>query len=432
MNQISRDSRRPARRSSRRAAFLAVLAACVACACQPAAPAKRSVSLIHYFTGSLSAGVVELAAAFNREGRGIELVPTPLEHEAFKTAIRLQLEGPNPPDLFSYWAGDKTRRLVANGLVSPLDAIYRDAIPADAFSRSVLAALSYDGKPYMLPLTRHFVGFFYSQKIFSRLGLKPPRTWAELETLAATLAAHQVTPFALGGKSRWPLQFWFDYLMLRSAGFEAREGLVAGTVSWKDERVAASFRLWRSLVDRQWFNPDWPVVEWDKAAQRVVEGQAGMTLMGTWAIGMYNDGKFRYPEDYGFFTFPELDPRVENVALGPIDGILMSARPRSVSDCKDILIRLADARLQGAFNVAAGAIAPNSQVPGNAYPPLQREIKGLIESAPHWSFNFDLACPAEVSEAGLDGFVAFMRKPDCLPAVLDGLEKIRSGGGKSQ
>jgi multiple sugar transport system substrate-binding protein/raffinose/stachyose/melibiose transport system substrate-binding protein len=408
----------------RRSAFALGLALALV-SCQ--APPVRTVSLVHYFTGSLKSGVSELAQAINREGQGLELVPTPLEHEEFKTLIRVQLDGPNPPDLFSYWAGDKTQALVAGNLVSPLDDFWTKDIPPGTFPASVTGAVSYDGKPFMLPLTRHYVGFFYNPALFQKAGVALPKTWDELMKAALGLAAQGITPFAAGGQSRWPLQFWFDYLILRQSGFEVRQNLVEGKVSWKGPEVRKAFAAWQVLVDRGWFNKDWAAIDWDAAALQVLHGQAAMTLMGTWTIGLYNEQKAVYPQDYGFFVFPVADPGVGDAALGPIDGIVMSARPRSPADARAILARLARPEVQAPFNVAAGAIAPNSRVADAAYPPLQRQIKALVEAAPRWAFNFDLAFPAPVAEAGLDGFVAFLRSPSSLPATLDRLEQLRKG-----
>jgi multiple sugar transport system substrate-binding protein/raffinose/stachyose/melibiose transport system substrate-binding protein len=394
-------------------------------ACQPIP--SRSVSLVHYFTGSLKAGVSELAQAINREGHGLELVPTPLDHEKFKTLIRVQLDGPNPPDLFSYWAGDKTETLVAGNLVSPLEEFWTKDIPAGTFPPGVTSAMSYGGKPFMLPLTRHYVGFFYSPNLFAKAGVPVPKTWDELTAAAARLADHGITPFAAGGLSRWPLQFWFDYLLLRQSGFEVRQRLAEGKVSWKAPEVTRAYAAWKVLVDKGWFNRDWAEIDWDAAALQVLHGQAAMTLMGTWTIGLYNEQKAAFPGDYGFFVFPVVDPKVPDVALGPIDGILMSARPRSPSDAGAILARLAEPEAQAAFNVAAGGVAPNSKVPDAAYPPLQRQIKALVEASPRWAFNFDLAFPGPIAEAGLDGFVAFLRNPGTLGTTLDKLEALRLG-----
>ena len=45
---------------------------------------------------------------------------------------------------------------------------------------------------------------------------------------ATTLKAKGIAPIALGSKNRWPAQFWFDYLLLRTAGPDYRAKLMSG------------------------------------------------------------------------------------------------------------------------------------------------------------------------------------------------------------
>ena len=52
-----------------------------------------------------------------------------------------------------------------------------------------------------------------------------------------TLKGAGVKPFALGSKNRWPAQFWFDYILLRTAGPEYRAKLMAGEASYTDPEV---------------------------------------------------------------------------------------------------------------------------------------------------------------------------------------------------
>jgi ABC-type glycerol-3-phosphate transport system substrate-binding protein len=390
----------------------------VAVACSDKAPTPlTSVTFLHYFTGSLSGGIDELAETFNEANPEFSLVPTPLDHEVFKTTIRMQLDGPNPPDLFSYWAGARTRYLQERGVIDPIDSLLGDQIPLDAFPESVLEACSYDGALYMLPLTRHYVGFFFNTGIFEDLGIAEPETWEELRSAAAAIKSAGYTPFALGALNRWPAQFWFDYLVLRSYGNDLRESLTRGDLGYDSEEVLGVFDEWSSLIEEGFFNGDAADIDWDEAALRVVSGDAAMTLMGTWVLPLSSD--------FGFFPFPVIDPRIPAAALGPIDGVLLSSGSRNQATALEVVLRLASPEPQASFNAGSGAIAAHSGVPDEVYNPIQLRIKDIIAGSSAWAFNYDLAVPPLEAEAGLDMLVAFLRAPQTYPALLAELQRQR-------
>lgn len=63
----------------------------------------------------------------------------------------------------------------------------------------------------------------------------------------------RVTPIALGAKEKWPAQFWFDYLLLHTAGYEYRQQLMEGKISYTDVSVRKVFDLWAGLIDKGYF-----------------------------------------------------------------------------------------------------------------------------------------------------------------------------------
>ncbi len=140
---------------------------------------KDPVMLLHYFTGDFAQGFMEFTEEINKESKDIYLVSTPLEHEEFKNSIRIQLETNNPPDLFSYWAGARTDYLIEKETISPISSIFINGVDRELFDQSIIDACSYNDELYLFPLTRHFVGFFYSKALFEKHNITPPETWDE-------------------------------------------------------------------------------------------------------------------------------------------------------------------------------------------------------------------------------------------------------------
>ena len=390
--------------------------------CRSEVSNKENVMFLHYFTGSFSQGIDELSEVINKKQKNINLVTTPLEHEEFKVSIRIQLETKNPPDLFSYWAGARTQYLVERDKVSPINDLFNAGLNASDFDESVLNACSYNNKIYMLPLTRHFVGFFYNKRLFDEFNLTTPRNWDELLVIAETFQKNNIVPFALGAQNRWPAQFWFDYLLLRTAGYEYRQKLMNKKTEYTDDEVINVMEIWKNLIDKSYFNWDYNLLKWDDAAETLVKNESAMTLMGTWAIPYMKQQEMTPDVDYGFFPFPQMNNTIKDVSLGPIDGILLSKGSKNHELSKEILYYLAQPETQQTFNISSGAIAPHREVKDDKYSPIQLQIKKLIQKSAYWAFNYDLATEPSTSETGLDFFMKFMESSENYKSLLNDLQ----------
>ena len=82
-----------------------------------------------------------------------------------------------------------------------------------------------------------------------------------------TLKEQGVTPIALGSISKWPAQFWFDYLLLRTAGPEYRAQLMAGEASYTDPEVVRAMELWAELAALDCFTEDANAVRVDRCPE---------------------------------------------------------------------------------------------------------------------------------------------------------------------
>jgi ABC-type glycerol-3-phosphate transport system substrate-binding protein len=383
---------------------------------QTAGPTK--VTFFHYFSGTLSGGVDDMAKQFNAEQSKYILVPTAVDHEAFKTSIRVMLAGSNPPDLFSYWAGALVQFVVDADRLVPIDDVFEANKLNDLFPPAVQQGCTYSGKKYFLPLTQHYVPFFYNKAVFAKAGVTPPKTWEEFLKVCDTLKKAGFTPIALGSRERWPAQFWLDYPLLRTAGPEYRARLMNGQASYTDPQVLTAWELWKTCVDRGYFNENPNAYDWAEASTMVGRGEAAMTLMGTWFMQLDDSIGWSPGKDYDFFPFPVVDASVPDVAVGPIDGVVAAKEARNPAAAKEVLARLAGVGPQTAFNKGSGALAPNKNVPDSTYNGLQLKVKALLATIPNWAFNYDLATPPPVADVGLNAFSNFLANPSDYKKIL--------------
>lgn len=394
----------------------------VVCMLPALAFSAEDVTFLHYFSGTLAGGIDDLVNTFNADNPQYSLTHTPVDHEAFKTSIRVMLSGGNPPDLFSYWAGARVQFIVDADRLEPIDDVFETNGLNTLFSEAVNQGATYSGHKYFLPLTVHYAAFFYNTAVFEKVGVTPPATWEEFLTVCEQLKAAGIVPIALGSRERWPAQFWLDYPLLRTAGPEYRAKLMAGEAAYTDPEVVKAFELWKDLLDKGYFNDTPNAYDWAEASTMVGIGEAAMTLMGTWFMQLDEQIDWKAGEDYDFFPFPVVDAAVADCAVGPIDGVVLAKDAGAKEAGKAVLAKLAGVGPQTAFNTGSGALAPNKEVADTTYNALQLKVKALLATIPNWAFNYDLATPPPVADVGLDAFAKFIDSPGDYMSILEETE----------
>ena len=385
--------------------------------------AQEEVNISHYFSGELNQDNLNTVMANFTEETGISVVDSPIGHEDFKAGILAGVASGVLPDVFSYWAGARVQFVVDAGALQPIDAMWDAAGLDDVVPAGVAdAATLYNGERYFIPFNIHYAALFYNPKVWAEAGIEVPDTWAGLLEAFAEFEMQGIDPIALGSKFRWPGQFWFDYLLLRTAGPDYRSALMAGDASYEDAEVVHAMTVWQSLIDAGYFVDGANAYDWVDAADQVANGQAAVTLMGTW-IGGYWKGQDLVPgEDYDFFEFPPVHPHlhidVPQAGVGPIDGWVMTANADAASSGALLEYLVSDVDTQTLWNTSYGSISPNVNVDPMAYDVVAAKAGASIANAPVYAFNYDLATTPPVAECGLDMFSAFMDDSSDIAATL--------------
>ena len=214
------------------------------------------INFLHFYSSPSGNRAIEsLVEVVNTEHPEFLVEAKHFEHESFKTAILAMLSGGNPPDLFTYWAGERVQAIVDAGYLEAIDDLWKQANLDERFGPAITRACTYNGRKYVIPLDQYYVAFFYNTAIFKKHDLTPPSTWAEFLSVCDALKTAGVIPIALGSRERWPAQFWFDYLLLRTSGPEYRQRLMRGDAAYTDPQVQRVYRLWKALIERGYFHP---------------------------------------------------------------------------------------------------------------------------------------------------------------------------------
>jgi glucose/mannose transport system substrate-binding protein len=325
-------------------------------------------------TGGEATGLQKVFDAFNAANSGLCAYNAAIAGGAGTAAqavIKTRTLAGTPPDTFQVHMGhellDTYVNISAGSVLSPLDTSIID--PAK-FPAGVVKIISgKDGKIYTVPMNIHRANvLWYNKKVFTDNSLTPPTTWAEFATVADKLKAKSITPLALGDSGIWAFGMVFESILIGELGADGFSGLWTGATKWDDPKVTSALTTLKKVYG--YVNSDHNSLSWDQANQLVIDGKAGMTIMGDWANGDYVAKKFA---DYGWAPAPGNDGIYQALA----DSFPLPAKATHQDAVKKLLTYMATAEAQDIFNPYKGSIparidAGNPPAGGQQYNDYQK------------------------------------------------------------
>ena len=364
-----------------------------------------------------------LIKGFEAENPDVTVTWNLFDHEGYKTSIRNFLTA-DAPDLANWYAGNRMLPYVNAGLFEPVDDVWEENGLNDTLG-SAAASMTIDGKKWGVPYTYYQWGVYYRKDIFENLGIAVPTTWDAFKAAGQTLIDNGVTPVTIGTKYLWTAGGVFDYLNLRTNGYDFHMALTKGEVAWTDDRVRATMANWKELLDMGFWIENHAAYSWQEALAPMVQGDAAMYVMGNFAVAPLRDAGLS-DDQLGFFQFPVIDPSIPVAEEAPTDTIHIPSNAKNKEDAKKFLAYLARADVQTEMNKTLGQlpINKNSEVADDKF--LVAGLDMLSNTTGGIAQFFDRDARAEMAKAGMEGFQEFMVKPERLDQILARLEKVRA------
>ena len=362
-----------------------------------------------------------IVKGFEAANPDIKVKINTFDHEGYKTSIRNFLTA-EPPDLATWYAGNRMAPFVKAGLFEDVSDVWK-AEGLDESLKSAAKSMTIDGKKWGLPYTYYQWGVYFRKDIFAKLGIAEPKTWKELVAACAKLKANNVTPFAIGTKATWTTGGWFDYLNMRTNGYEFHMDLTAGKVPYTDKRVQAVFDKWDDLTKPGYYLANHASYQWQEALPAFVKGEAAMYLMGNFAVAPMKEAGLTEAQ-LGFMQFPEITAGVPKAEDAPTDTIHITKGAKNKADARKFLAYVAKANVQTEVNKILGQLPVNK----NSTMPEDTFLKAgfsMLSNAYALGQFYDRDAPAEMAKAGMDGFQQYMLKPETRKAMLERLEQVR-------
>jgi multiple sugar transport system substrate-binding protein len=367
-----------------------------------------------------------LIADFEAANPEIDVVLTNFDHEGYKNAIRNFLTA-DPPDLANWYAANRMRPFVEAGLFADISDVWANNGLMDSLSSSVLSS-TIDGKQYAIPYTYYQWGIYYNRDAYAAAGVEAPGpegvTWDQFLANCEKFAAADIDCVTTGSSALWPVAGIFDYISLRTNGYQFHSDLAGGKISWTSPEARAVFENFGKL--QPFVTENHAAIDWQDAAAIFVQGKAANYVMGNFAVGVFKEGGMTN-DNLGFMVFPEITPGIARAEEAPTDTVHLTSGAKNPEDAKLFLAFMASAEAQSKWNAAVGQLPTNKNASVPADDPfLVAGFEALSTATGGIAQFWDRDADAEYAKAGMEGFQRFLVQPDALEEILTQLEATRA------
>jgi len=375
--------------SARRARLATVALSAAACmalaltACSPrsaAEPDPVTPGGVEVFTwwasGSEKLAMDSLVSVFTQQNPDVTYVDGAIAGgagSAAKDVLASRLRNNDPPDTFQVHPGAELADHVAQGRLQPLDDLYDELELAEVLPPEVLDLLTVDGSVYAVPSNLHRANLVWvNPDVLVTAGLDPATRYASLDEWFVALdaiAASGVTPLAIA--STWTQVHLLEQVLLSRLGPQAYAGLWDGTTDPTSGAVASALVDFGRLM--RYTNADRDALDWQDAAQLVLDGEAAFTVMGDWAEVPF---EARNPGSVVWWPVPGTDDVFDLV----MDAFTLPVGARHPEEATAWLRTLASPQAQVTFANAKGALPARTDVSSGALARYQREAQASFVS----------------------------------------------------
>jgi multiple sugar transport system substrate-binding protein len=327
-----------------------------------------------------------------------------VSHDDFQNTISTYLQG-SPQDTITWFAGYRARYFYQQGLLAPIDDVW-ETIGANFSDALAKASTGNDGKKIFVPNYNYPWGFFYRKSVWAAKGYQVPTTFDALKTLCAQMKKDGFTPIAFGDKDGWPALGTFDYINMRTNGYQFHVDLCAHKESWDQPKVKDVFDNWKALLPYQ--DQAALGLTWEQSAATLGSKKTGMYLLGSFVTQQFTDPTVL--ADIEFFQFPAIAMEGQDAIEAPIDGLMLTKKGADNQAARDLLAYMGTGAGQDVYaSIDTSNIQTAKDADTSKFSPLNKTCAAAIANAKSISQFFDRdALPAmadTVMIPALQGFI---------------------------
>jgi raffinose/stachyose/melibiose transport system substrate-binding protein len=333
-----------------------------------------------------------LAAAFHAKNPDITVqVQTRPGGSEGDNIVKTRLSTGEMTNVFLYNSGSLFQALNPKQNLVPLTGEAWAGQVEDIFKPTV----SVDNELYGAPITGSSAGgILYNRKVYEKLGLQVPTTWAEFMANNAKIKAAGIDPVIQTYQDTWTSQLFVlaDFHNIAAADPGWSEKYTAGQVKYAQEPAVKGFQRLEEVHKAGYENKDYRSIKFEKGISLLAAGKGAHYPMLGVVVGNLATSDPEHINDVGFFGQPGDDASKAGATIWMPAGLYI---PKSTEG----------AQLEAAKKFVAFVASPEGcDVQSKAFPP----------SGPYMLKGCEL--PADVPAAVKD-MVAYVKAGNITPAL---------------
>lgn len=354
----------------------------------------KSLTLLTYDNAAPAKILQQQLDAFHKQsGIKVTLNTIPGSGAAiYPSKLRTELVGGKGPDVWRIWGGSIGGPFAQNSFAADLSPYYKTYGWNGVIPKSDVDGMTWNGKPYGLPLYGVTVTAWYSKDAFSKAGITSvPTTYEELTAANDKLVASGQVPCGLGGEYGWDVMRLFEYLLEKNAGPDLHDKLITGKASWNAPSVVQSFTELKQWADKGWLPQGVMGLDPNNTEPGFTQGKYAYTIAGAW-VDSQDIQTAKDPSAYSTFQLPT--GRQPNRHSGWVEGFMVNAASKSPDNAAKLLDFLAKVSTQKALQNTQSTVKGAGPDPSK-YPASVLNAK-IGASAPYYTIQ-DQALPAQTA-----------------------------------
>jgi raffinose/stachyose/melibiose transport system substrate-binding protein len=272
--------------------------------------------------------------------------------------VKTRLSTGEMTDVFWYNSGSLLQALNPGQSMTDLtgDPVLKDV------EKSFLPVVSQKGKVYGVPVgSASAGGILYNRKVYDRLGLKVPKTWAEFMANSQKIKDAGVTPVISTFKDSWTSQLFVlgDYYNVQAALPSFAQDYTANKAKFASTPVAEQgFERLAQVRNAGFLNNGYGSATLDDGLKLLVDGKGAQYPVLTFVIPPLLPKYPQVAKDIGFFAIPGDDATKNGATIWEPAAVYAAKNTEHLAAVKKFLAFVASPASADALNAVVQPTGP--------------------------------------------------------------------------
>ncbi|HET7314521.1 ABC transporter substrate-binding protein [Salinisphaera sp.] len=270
-----------------------------------AAPTKGTVSVLNWWTSGSEAKSMNILEQMLAD-QGYKMVNDAVSGGGgsnARTVLKSRIQSGNLPGVAQI-KGPQIQQWCNTGLTMNIDPVAEKGNWNQVLPEAVSKYMKCDGHYVAVPFNIHRTNWLWINKsVLDKAGAQMPTDWDSLVAALKKIKQAGITPIA-GGGNTWQVATELDAIALAAGGpdFYRKAFVDLDPDALSSDAMIKSLQHLRTI--QQYTDPNAQGLSWNHDTGEVVQGEAGMQIMGDWAKGEITNADATPGKEIACIAFP--------------------------------------------------------------------------------------------------------------------------------